>query len=149
MDEDATWYTSRPRPKLHCIRRGPSSTSAKEAQQPPSFRPMSMSIVAMVPNSVTAELLFKLLFVIFKTHRSTAHVDAAYCYRPRSVVCGFVGRCVTLVRLAKTAEPIAIPFWLWTRVGPGWETCRISSNRSRALTTSRALNISRRSWFTY
>jgi len=25
MDEDATWYGSRPRPRLHCIRRGPSS----------------------------------------------------------------------------------------------------------------------------
>jgi len=25
MDEDATWYVSRPRPKPHCIRRGPSS----------------------------------------------------------------------------------------------------------------------------
>jgi len=25
MDEDATWYGSRPRPRPHCIRRGPSS----------------------------------------------------------------------------------------------------------------------------
>jgi len=25
MDKDATWYGSRPRPKPHCIRRGPSS----------------------------------------------------------------------------------------------------------------------------
>jgi len=34
MDEDATWYRSRPRPRLHCVRRGPSSP-AKRAQQPP------------------------------------------------------------------------------------------------------------------
>jgi len=25
MDEDATWYGSRPRPRRHCVRRGPSS----------------------------------------------------------------------------------------------------------------------------
>jgi len=26
MDEDATWYGSRPRPRSHCIRQGPSSS---------------------------------------------------------------------------------------------------------------------------
>jgi len=36
VDEDATWYESRPRPRPHCIRRGPSSP-AKGAQQPPLF----------------------------------------------------------------------------------------------------------------
>ena len=41
MDEDATWYGSRPRP----IRRGPSS-ARKGHSSPPSFRPMS--IVATV-----------------------------------------------------------------------------------------------------
>ena len=46
MDEDATWYGScRHGPRPHCVRRGPSSF-AKGAQQPPSFRPMS--IVATV-----------------------------------------------------------------------------------------------------
>jgi len=25
MDEDTTWYRSRPRPRPHCVRRGPSS----------------------------------------------------------------------------------------------------------------------------
>ena len=35
MDEDATCYGSRPRPRPHCIRRGPSS--AKGAQQPAVF----------------------------------------------------------------------------------------------------------------
>ena len=25
MDEDATWYGSRPQPRPHCLRRGPSS----------------------------------------------------------------------------------------------------------------------------
>jgi len=35
MDEDATWYRSRPRPRPHCVRRGPSSSPAKGAEQPP------------------------------------------------------------------------------------------------------------------
>jgi len=46
MDEDATWHGSIPRPRPHCIRRGDSQLSAKGAQQPPSFR--IMSIVATV-----------------------------------------------------------------------------------------------------
>ena len=44
-DEDATWYGCRPRRRPHCVRRGPSPL-CKRAQQPPSFR--SMSIVATV-----------------------------------------------------------------------------------------------------
>ena len=45
MDKDATWYGSRAQSRPHCVRQAPSS-SAKGAQQPPSFRPMS--IVATV-----------------------------------------------------------------------------------------------------
>ena len=39
MDEDAAWYGSRPRPRPHCTRRGPSSRERGTAA--PSFRPMS------------------------------------------------------------------------------------------------------------
>jgi len=39
MDEDATWYGSRPRPRPHCTRRGPSYRERCIAA--PSFRPMS------------------------------------------------------------------------------------------------------------
>jgi len=42
-------------------------------------------------------------------------VDAAYSYRPNSVVC----RSVTLVNPAKTSAPIELPFGLRTWVGPG------------------------------
>jgi len=45
MHEDATWYGSKPRPRPHCIRRGPSSPR-KGHSSSPSFRPMS--IVATV-----------------------------------------------------------------------------------------------------
>ena len=53
VDEDATWCGSRPRPRPHCIRQvgeTGSQLSAKGAQQPPSFRPMS--IVATVAHQL-------------------------------------------------------------------------------------------------
>jgi len=46
----------------------------------------------------------------------TAYVNAAYCYRPSSVVCLSVGRSVTLVSPSKTAKATQTPFGLWTRV---------------------------------
>ena len=53
--------------------------------------------------------------IIFRPHRSTTYVDAAYCYRPSSVVC----RSVTVVSPAKTAEPIDMPFGASTLLNPG------------------------------
>ena len=38
---------------------------------------------------------------IIRPHRSTTYVDAAYCYRPSSVVCLSVCRSVTIVSPAK------------------------------------------------
>ena len=46
MDEDATWYGSRPRRRPHCIRRVPSAPRKGQSSTSPSFRPMS--IVATV-----------------------------------------------------------------------------------------------------
>jgi len=37
MDQDATWYGGRPRPRRHCVRWGPSSPPRKGAQQLPHF----------------------------------------------------------------------------------------------------------------
>jgi len=52
---------------------------------------------------------------IIRPHRSRPYyVDEAYCYRLSSVVC----LSVTIVSPAKTAEPIEMPFAVWTRVGP-------------------------------
>jgi len=39
MDEDATWYRTRPRPSPHCIRRGPSSPRERGTAAPPLFGP--------------------------------------------------------------------------------------------------------------
>ena len=61
--------------------------------------------------------------IIIRPHRTTTHVDAAYSYRPSSVVCRSVcrsvGLSVTLVSPAKTAAPIELPFGLRTWVGLG------------------------------
>ena len=46
-------------------------------------------------------------------------VDAAHCYWQSSMVClSFVCLSVTVVSRAKTAEPIKMPFWMWTWMGP-------------------------------
>ena len=42
MDEDATWYGSRPRRRPHCIRRVPSAP--RKAHSTPTFRPMSIVV---------------------------------------------------------------------------------------------------------
>ena len=59
---------------------------------------------------------------VFRPHRSTTYVNAAYSYRPSSVVCRSVDlsvcQSVTLVSPAKTAAPIELPFGLRTWVGP-------------------------------
>jgi len=55
------------------------------------------------------------IIIIIRPHCSTTYVDAAYYYRPSSVVCW----SVTLVSPAKTAAPIELPFGLRTCVGPG------------------------------
>jgi len=37
MDDDATWYKGRPRPRRHCVRWGPSSALPKRGQPPAQF----------------------------------------------------------------------------------------------------------------
>jgi len=58
---------------------------------------------------------------IARSQYRLGYVDAAYCYRPSSMVClsvcRSVGLSVTVVSTAKTAEPIEIPYGLWAHVG--------------------------------
>ena len=58
MDQDATWYGSRPPPMPCCVRRGRSFPfpSAKGAQQPPLFS--SYLLWSRLHISATAELLY-------------------------------------------------------------------------------------------
>ena len=44
------------------------------------------------------------------------YVDAAYCYRRTNVVCLSVCLSVMIMSPAKTAEPIEMPFGMWTWV---------------------------------
>jgi len=55
MDEDATWYGSRPRPRPHCIRRAPSSPRKGHSSPHPLFSPCLLWLRS--PISATAELL--------------------------------------------------------------------------------------------
>jgi len=84
-----------------------------------------------VMSAILARILSWFLFFVrhFRPHRSTTYVDAAFCYRPSSVVCRSVClsvclyvcrsvcRYIALVNTAKTAAPIEMPFGLRTRVG--------------------------------
>ena len=54
---------------------------------------------------------------IIRPHCCTTYVDAAYCYRPSSMVCQPVCRSFTVVSPAKMAKLIEMPFGLSTRVG--------------------------------
>ena len=42
MNQDATWYGGRPRPKQLCVRWEPSSPLPKQGAEPPNSRPMSI-----------------------------------------------------------------------------------------------------------
>ena len=55
MDEDATWYGSRPQHRPYCVRRGPGCPR-KGHRSSPSFRPCLLWPQSLV--SATAELLF-------------------------------------------------------------------------------------------
>ena len=60
MDQYATWYGGRPRPRRHCIRWGPSSALPMESSRAaPSFRAVSI-VAKQSPISATAELLLTL-----------------------------------------------------------------------------------------
>jgi len=55
MDEDVTWYGSSPRPRPHCVRRGPSSPRERGTAVPLLFGPCLLW--PRSPISATADLL--------------------------------------------------------------------------------------------
>ena len=56
------------------------------------------------------------LGLLISFHYYAAPLDAVYCYRQQ---CGLsVSLSVTTVSSAKMAEPIEIPFGIWTNMGP-------------------------------
>ena len=74
IDEDATWYGSRHRPRPHCVRR--TEVPTKGAQQPPpSFRPMS--IVAMAAHLSLVQMVTQKLFH-YHNILTSMHVNTIY-----------------------------------------------------------------------
>jgi len=62
MDQDATWYGDRPRPRPHCIRWGPMQLPQGGTTTPPLFSAHVISwrqTVASLVVSATAEHLYK------------------------------------------------------------------------------------------
>ena len=57
MDEDATWYGNRPRPRPQCVTRGPSSPPPRNGHSSPPFR--QCLLWPRSPISATAELLLR------------------------------------------------------------------------------------------
>ena len=56
MDQDATWYAGRPRPRPHCFRLGPNVSPLQKRGTSPNFRPTSV-VAKRSPVSATAEHL--------------------------------------------------------------------------------------------
>jgi len=91
MDQDATWYGGRLRPRQHCVRWEPSSPRKVAQQPPPRFqrtllwhgRP-SQQLLSSCHYGLRS---WRKKRTCFRPHRSTTYVDAAYCYRRSSVVC--------------------------------------------------------------
>ena len=75
---------------------------------------------ASAASHTALETIFFLLFYAYISLLSyyNSYVNAAYCYRPSSVVCRSVCLFVTLESPAKTAEPIEMSFGLWARMRP-------------------------------
>jgi len=61
MDQDATWYEGKPQAGQHCVTCGHSSTP-QGAQQPPSFRPMSIVATVAHLSCCCALVLFAVNF---------------------------------------------------------------------------------------
>ena len=57
IDQDATWYGGRPRPRPHCVRWGPSPPPKKRGAQPPIFGPC-----LLWPNGRPSQLLLSTRF---------------------------------------------------------------------------------------
>jgi len=71
MDEDATYYGSRPRPKPHCVRLGPGSSRKSGTAAPPFFGPSLLWTRS--PISATAEPFVSQLLAYSAHWRSLAN----------------------------------------------------------------------------
>ena len=96
------------------LRSGSSSSLLKRSCMGTELRPFSKLDKCSTRNEVSP--------IIIRPYRSTAYVDATYCYRRSSVACRSVCQSVMAVSPAKTAEPIEMPFGIWTPCPTEMET---------------------------
>jgi len=75
MDQDATWYEGRPRPRRHCVRWGSSPPKRGTA---PNFRPMSTA-AKRSPISATDEHLFILIVYRVPVRKADGSGEFAAC----------------------------------------------------------------------
>ena len=81
----------------------------------PTYAMLSLLLLSLITASVLSSHLLGCSpegkVMIIRPHRSIMYVVAVYCYRWSSVVCW----PVMIMSPAQTAEPIDMPFGLWTR----------------------------------
>ena len=102
MDQDATWYGGRPRPRRHCVTWGPSFTPRKGAKQPPTFRSMSISAHVYCGQTVA--------------HLSNCWVLAAVCFVSMIILLHRSYHLFSSVNRWGTPSPSERPFSTWTWV---------------------------------
>ena len=108
MDEDAAWYGSRPRPRPHCTRRGPSSHERGTAA-PLFFGPCLLW--PRSPISATAELLHieRVMLMFFSIPKYGIWVEKFASFAHLSSI-------ITLARPTAVSDPgAAADVW-----GPSW-----------------------------
>ena len=147
MDEDATWYRSRPRPRPHCVSPGPSFPAKGAEQPPPLFsaqvycgdgRPPSQLLLSSCYQNAPEQFLSRQKPKNFLGNIEPIHwlpsEEETSIPNGTSISCvsmflfSIVIQVGSVVRRSlsdghsyepqKTVEPIQMPFGLWTRVGP-------------------------------
>jgi len=93
MDQDETWRGGRARPRPHCVRWRPCS-STERGTAAPMFRPMSI-VAKLSPVSATAELLlllvlFRYLFSIVVSARDKAFESTLCIVSYRQFECPYI-----------------------------------------------------------
>ena len=150
MDQDASWYEGRPRPRPHCVTWGPSSSLPKGEQPPPPICDPCL-LWPRSPISATAEHLFVCVWNISGTaERICAKFTEKTCLVPRSDEFEGQGQRSTVkvttdirtkfsADILETAERICDKFTRKTSLVIAWTSLkvRVKGQRSRSRGTEK------------
>ena len=141
MDEDATWYGSRPQPRPHCIRRGPSSAWNGHSSPPHLFGPCLLW--PRLPISATAEHLLmsfnklqRFTYISIKqsfksnSHNTICHKQTRNRIKNLKITHHKLWVCNTVhqsadIKLCTTTTTTPQPFYALFPGPPGWAGTRI------------------------